>query len=192
MPRLASPQVPRRVQDPQELSSHIRTMWLSMPTEICMWSIKTITEFNDSDQVRLCCRTAILETYFACLGSNTGTTVAGFSLGSGGGRSELYYPGAIQVDPTGLMYILDTYNCRVMTWKVGEPIGTVVVNGRGCGSAYTTIGRSYGLFIDSFNNIYISENVYHRVTLWYNGNNTAGTLVRSTSVVLDRIDASSL
>lgn len=118
-----------------------------------------------------------LQICFLFLGSNTGTTVAGFNLGSGVGRSELYYPGAIQVDSSGLMYILDTYNCRVLTWKVGEPIGTVVVNGRGCSSAYTNIGRSYGLFVDSQTNIYVSENVYHRVTLWYNGNNTAGTLV---------------
>ena len=152
---------------------------------------KTITEYNDLDQVRLACLTATPETYFPLLGSNTGTTVAGFNLGSGVGRSELYYPGAIQVDPSGLMYILDTYNCRVLTWKAGEPIGTVVVNGRGCGSAYTNIGRSYGLFVDSLNNIYVSENVYHRVTLWYSSNNTAGTLVRSTSFAPDRVDTSS-
>ena len=76
------------------------------------------------------------------------------------------------------MFILDSAYCRVLTWQVGDPLGTVVVNGRGCSSTFTTIGQSYGMFVDSQLNIYVSENSNHRVTQWFNGNNTAGTLVR--------------
>lgn len=110
-------------------------------------------------------------------GSNAGTTVAGFSLGSGGGRSELYNPSSIYVDQSLNMYILDTYNYRVMKWKVGELIGTVIVNGRGSGSTFDRIGRSHSMYIDSQFNIYVSEFGNQRVTKWMNGNNTAGVLV---------------
>ncbi|CAF4633016.1 unnamed protein product, partial [Rotaria socialis] len=40
------------------------------------------------------------------LGVLTGTTVAGFSIGSGSSRSELYYPSAITVKSNGTMFIL--------------------------------------------------------------------------------------
>lgn len=75
------------------------------------------------------------------------------------------------------MYILDTTNCRVMKWNIGDPFGSVLVNGRGCGSALDRIGTSYAMFIDSQLNIYISENTNHRVTKWLNGNNIAGQIV---------------
>ncbi len=103
-------------------------------------------------------------------------TVAG-SGSAGSSRSELYYPTAIVVKDNVTMYISDNQYCRILRWQVGEPLGTVVVNGRGCGSTFDKIGRSYALFVDSFNNIFVSEYVYHRVTMWYYGNNTASSLV---------------
>lgn len=110
-------------------------------------------------------------------GSNTGATVAGFNLAAGSGRSELYRPSAISVTSNGTMFILDTYNYRVLRWQIGDPIGTIVVNGRGAGSTYDKISRGYGIFVDAQLNIYVSEYDNHRVTLWYNGNNTVGLLV---------------
>ncbi|CAF3803800.1 unnamed protein product [Rotaria magnacalcarata] len=110
-------------------------------------------------------------------GSNVGTTVAGFNLASGSGRSELYNPSAIYVDSTEAMYILDTYNYRVLKWQVGDPIGTTIVNGRGSGSTLDKIGRSNGFFVDTNYNIYVSEFGNNRITKWINGNNTAGSLV---------------
>lgn len=76
------------------------------------------------------------------------------------------------------MFILDTYNCRVLQWQVGDPLGTIIINGRGCGSTFDKISRSYGIFVDSQFNIYISEYLNHRVTKWFNGNNTAALLVK--------------
>ena len=114
-------------------------------------------------------------------GSTSGTTVAGNSGSLGYGRSELYNPYGISVTANGTMFILDTSNYRVLRWQLGEPLGTVVVNGRGAGSTFDKIGVSYSFFVDNQLNIYVSESGNDRVTRWADGNNTAGTLVRNFS-----------
>lgn len=114
-----------------------------------------------------------------------GTTVAGLNPSSGSGRSELYNPSSIYVDQNSYMYILDTYNYRVVKWKIGEPIGTTIVNGRGSGSTFDKIGRSHSMIVDQQFNIYISEYGNNRITKWINGNNTAGTLVRFIYLLIE-------
>lgn len=110
-------------------------------------------------------------------GSNLGVTVAGFSPTSGGSRSELNNPTAVSVTPNGTMFILDNQNFRVLRWDVGDQLGYVVAGGRGLGSTFDRMGYSMGIFVDTAYNIYISEQTYHRITLWSNGNTTAGRLV---------------
>ena len=115
------------------------------------------------------------------LGSTVGTTVAGFRIGTGSSRSELNNPSAIYVTNDNVMYILDTFNYRTLRWTIGDPLGFIVTGGRGAGSTFDRMGVTYGLFIDGQENIYLSEQSNHRVTLWYNGNTTAGVLVSSYS-----------
>lgn len=64
-----------------------------------------------------------------------------------------------------------------MRWTVGEPIGTVVAGGRGSGSTFDRIGRAFGMFVDSQQNIYVSDNTNHRVARWNNGNTATSFLV---------------
>ena len=75
------------------------------------------------------------------------------------------------------MFILDGSNYRVLRWQKGEPVGIIVAGGNGGGAAFTQIGTSYAMFVDSQYNIYVSENTNHRVTKWFNGNTTTGLLV---------------
>ena len=75
------------------------------------------------------------------------------------------------------MYILDSSNCRVLKWKLGDPLGYVVAAGRGCGSQFYQISTSYSMFVDPSGNIYVSDNTNHRVTLWSSTNTTSGILV---------------
>lgn len=110
-------------------------------------------------------------------GSNTGSTIAGFTLGSGVSRSELYNPSAIIVDSLQQMYIADSFNYRVFRWQIGEPMGTVIAGGRGLGSTLDRLARCYGLFLDPLSNIYVSDYGNNRVTRWFNGNTTTGILV---------------
>jgi hypothetical protein len=110
-------------------------------------------------------------------GSFAATTVAGFSLGSGSSRAELYYPTAITVTPNGTMYIADDNNFRVVRWQDGDPLGYVVAGGRGQGATFDKMGYSAGVFVDDQLNVYVSDYTYARVVLWMAGNTTAGRLV---------------
>ena len=110
-------------------------------------------------------------------GSNIGATVAGYSLGSGASRSELYYPASIVVTPNGTMFILDNYNFRVLRWQTGDQLGFVVAGGRGYGSTFDRMGYSVGIFADNQYNLYLTDQSNHRVVLWSVGNTTAGRLV---------------
>jgi len=76
------------------------------------------------------------------------------------------------------MYIVDSYNYRVLKWTTGDPLGYVVAGGNGAGTGFNQFGLCYSLFVDSSFNIYISDNSYHRVTFWSVSNTTSGILVR--------------
>lgn len=75
------------------------------------------------------------------------------------------------------MFIADSSNFRVLRWQAGDQLGYIVAGGAGQGSAFNQMTYTYGIFVDSQNNIYLSEQNNHRVTLWTNGNTTAGRLV---------------
>ena len=81
---------------------------------------------------------------------------------------------------SGAIFIADTLNYRVQKWLPNEPLGTTVAGGRGNGATLDRIGLVYGIFVDSQENIYVSENSNHRVTLWYAWNTTAGEIVSIT------------
>ena len=77
------------------------------------------------------------------------------------------------------MYILDLNNYRVVKWLPGQPLGFAVAGNHGAGSTLDKIGASYGIYLDIQGNIYISEYSNHRVSMWNNGNTTAGSVVSS-------------
>jgi hypothetical protein len=112
-----------------------------------------------------------------------GTTIAGVTSSSGSSLSQLYNPYAMSVTSNGTMFILDTTNCRVLRWQLGDPLGYIVAGGNGYGSGFNQIGNSYALFVDSQYNIYISDNTYNRVTKWSQTNTTSGVLVRFIFII---------
>ena len=111
------------------------------------------------------------------VGSSTGVTVAGTTGIWGSARSLLYYPTAIYVTNNSTMFILDTWNHRVLRWVPGDPMGTIVAGGQGNGGAFNQIGTSYQLFVDDQLNVYVSESSNHRITRWSTTNTTSGILV---------------
>lgn len=122
------------------------------------------------------------------LGSMTATTVAGITLNPGGSYSQLNNPSAIHVDTNNQMFILDTSNCRVLRWLIGEPMGYPVAGDQGCGSAMTQMTTSYAMVVDQATNVYVSEFSNHRVTFWSANNRSFAVLVchsfRSDSIFI--------
>jgi len=90
-------------------------------------------------------------------GSSVGVTVAG-GKGMGKAPNQLSAPWKVSVDTTGVVYVLD--GTRVQKWLVGASYGVTVANGNGVGAdgiVANPSGTSFGLFVDSKANIYISD-----------------------------------
>lgn len=75
------------------------------------------------------------------------------------------------------MYILDSTNYRVLRWRIGEPLGSVIAGGNSWGASLTQISTSYAMFVDSQLNVYVSDAGNNRVTRWLATNRTSGILV---------------
>ena len=156
--------------------STIRIPLLLTDLEIYLLSILSMIVFNFSHGVNY----FLIEIEYYrrfCLGSMTATTVAGITLNPGGSYSQLNNPSAIFVDANNQMYILDTSNCRVLRWLIGEPMGYPIAGDQGCGSALTQITTSYAMHVDQAKHIYVSEFSNHRVTFWSANNRSFGALV---------------
>lgn len=73
-------------------------------------------------------------------GASSGTTVAGQSNGlTGTALNLLATPNDIAVDTNGNVYVVDTYNHRVVRWNVNATVGTLVA-GTGKENRETTNG----------------------------------------------------
>ena len=74
-----------------------------------------------------------------------------------------------------------------MKYLPDEPIGFPVAGAGVSGTSLDRIGTSYYITLDQLSNIYISEFGNHRITKWWAGNSTAGTLVCFSERIFDKI-----
>jgi len=83
---------------------------------------------------------------------------------SGTALNELYRPNYVTLDQTsGILYISDTNNHRVMRYLPGASTGTVVAGGNGPGLSNTQLYYPTGIYLDSSSNSLIIAN-------WNNNN----------------------
>lgn len=83
------------------------------------------------------------------IGNSTGTTVAGQTSGSSGTNlNRLTYPNDVDVDSNGNIYVVDTYNNRVMKWTSNAVTGARVAgNGSLFGSSRVFSRTRHILFV---------------------------------------------
>lgn len=113
------------------------------------------------------------------IGTTSGTaavTVAGYTTTGGNSNSELDNPTAIFIVSNTDMYIYDSGNFRIQKWIVGQPLGFTVAGDGTSSMSLQSISLGYGLYVDTYMNIYVSEYNNHRVSMWTNGSVT-GVLV---------------
>lgn len=94
--------------------------------------------------------------------------------------AELYFPAGIAVDGTGNIYVADTDNYRIRKFTAGGTITTIAgigsfgQPGNGGPAPNSTVGTPEGLWIDSSNNLYFTDDTYGDVLKI----STSGTMTR--------------
>ncbi|CAF4256438.1 unnamed protein product [Rotaria sp. Silwood2] len=113
--------------------------------------------------------------------NSTSITVAGLNNAPGVNASQLYTPTDVALDPFNTLYIADFINNRVQKWLIGASSGTTVAGQVNATSSNTTgyLNRPAGIYIDSNDNIFVSDSNNHRIQLWANGA-LVGTLIAGT------------
>ncbi len=85
---------------------------------------------------------------------------------AGSANNQLNSPYGIAHDwNTGILYIADTYNDRIMSYASGASTGTMVIGGTGTGS--TQLLFPTGLYFDSLSNsLYIANSAANNIVRW--------------------------
>ncbi|CAF1542807.1 unnamed protein product, partial [Adineta steineri] len=106
-------------------------------------------------------------------------TVAG---GNGQGKelSQLNYPEGIFIDDKKNIFIVDSYNDRIVEWKYNAKAGQIIAGGNGRGNRTDQLNRPTDVTIDQQNHsIIIADYGNRRVIEWLNQNQ---------QILIDNID----
>ena len=117
-----------------------------------------------------------------------GSSNATFILGSGAGpiSSQFNQPSDIFVTSTSV-YVLDTMNYRVQRWSRNGVNGTTVAgitSSVGTAASNNTFGVSYGIYVDKYGFLYVTDTANDRVLRFPPGSTsgTSATVVAGTGV----------
>ncbi len=103
----------------------------------------------------------------------TATTRAGTGT-SGPGLNQTSSPTGIYLDSNNKLYVVDSGNYRVLSYIPGVTVGTIIAgttNVSGTALNLFSTGTRYA-FVDSSQNLYVSDTYNNRVMFWANGNPT--------------------
>ena len=102
--------------------------------------------------------------------------------GLGNGSNQFYNPYDMALDPvSGILYITDNSNHRIMSYAKGANSGTLVFGGMGPGMNNTQLNGPLGIYFDSFLNSLIIANVFaHNIIRYSLG--TSGWTLRAGNI----------
>ncbi|CAF1357878.1 unnamed protein product, partial [Rotaria magnacalcarata] len=84
--------------------------------------------------------------------------------GAGSSLTKLYYPLGLFVDSVGTLYVVDSWNYRVMRWTQGDKKeGTIIAGGNGTGAGANQFNYPVGLSFDRHGNLYVVDSNNNRV-----------------------------
>jgi len=109
-----------------------------------------------------------------------GFTVAGEN-GEGNQLNQLSHPDGIYVDDDNqCIYIVDSYNHRIVQWKFGADNGQVIAGGNGEGDRMNQLNYPTDIIIDKkHNSIFICDRDNKRIVQWPLRNGTKGQTIIS-------------
>ncbi|CAF2690651.1 unnamed protein product [Rotaria sp. Silwood2] len=104
--------------------------------------------------------------------AQNGTTVAG-GPGPGSAADRLFYPYGLSIDDDQTMVIADSWNQRIMQWKMGDKIGQVVAGGHDNGSRLNQLNYPTDVLIDNeTDRLIICDRDNSRVVQWSRSSGT--------------------
>jgi sugar lactone lactonase YvrE len=78
---------------------------------------------------------------------------------AGFGSNTLFYPYKIWKDASsGMLYVADSYNHRIMRYANNAASGVIIAGGNGSGTAGSQLSFPYGFYFDSFSNSLLIAN----------------------------------
>ncbi|CAF4023141.1 unnamed protein product [Rotaria sp. Silwood1] len=105
--------------------------------------------------------------------TQNGVTVAG-GHGPGKSTNQLCHPWSLYIDDGQTMVIADTYNHRIVQWKMGDPNGQIVAGGHGQGNRLDQFFWPSDVLIDKETDSFIiCDRGNRRVIRWPRRNDTA-------------------
>ena len=134
---------------------------LRCPADVCVVSHRGVTQIFVADTQNHRIQRVVAD---STEDSDT-VTVAG-KKGKGSGVSHLCFPSSVEIGGDGKLYICDTGNNRVVTWRMGEDHLQRVVAGsvHGTrGSDGTLLDTPKGIFVTKDCNVYIADTLNHRI-----------------------------
>lgn len=103
--------------------------------------------------------------------NKTGITVAGITNTSGNSSNELNEPWDLVVDWSYALYVTDKVNNRVQKFSRGSSIGVTVAGQASSIKGYNLsyLNRPFGIAVDDYSNVYVTDNSNSRIVLWSDG-----------------------
>ena len=116
--------------------------------------------------------------------SQNGVTVAGGN-GLGSAVNQLRYPHGFDIDDDNQSIVIaDTYNHRIVEWKMGGSNGEVIAGGQGRGNRLDQLYNPIDVLIDKgTNSLFIADHANRRVLRWYRHQGTT-----QGEMIIDNID----
>ena len=110
--------------------------------------------------------------------NSTGITIAGITDSPGAGASQLNQPVDIVIQASKTLYVVEYQGHRVQKWTVGKSSGvTVAGEANGAyGTNATDLYNPTSIYVDSENNLYVSDGANCRVQLFPSGASVASTV----------------
>ena len=116
--------------------------------------------------------------------SQNGVTVAGGN-GNGNAINQLNYPFGLDIDDDNQSIVIaDTYNHRIVEWKIGANNGKVIAGGRGQGNRLDQLNCPTDVLIHKeTNSLFIADRGNRRVLRWCRREETT-----QEEIIVDNID----
>jgi hypothetical protein len=134
-------------------------------------------EVNDAGDIYVVENYANKVSKFIFSGDDYTQVIVAGGNGEGTELNQLSRPMDLHLDESDNLYVLDTYNHRVVKWLPGAIQGSVVAGGNNNGSDLNQLYYPHAFSVDDSGNIYIADWDNRRIVKW-DVNSSEGTILK--------------